>query len=111
MKALKTWNVDCSIRWVYVKQKKKNVYKWYRGLFKKDQEDINDEAHTQRYSRLKTDENVEEVKKIIMADRRITIRKVAEHITITVSSFGLSAWSNMMKKTPGFIEKQFMTFA
>ena len=47
---------------------KKNVYKWYK-LFTEGREDVN--ARPGRPSTSTTDENVEEVKKIVMENRRI----------------------------------------
>ena len=64
---------------------KKNVYKWYK-LFTERREDVNDDARPGRPSTSTTDENVEEVKKIVMENRRITIREVAEDVGISVGS-------------------------
>jgi len=61
---------------------KKNVYKWYK-LFTEGREDVNDDARPGRPSTSTTDENVEEVKKIVMENRRITIREVAENVGIS----------------------------
>lgn len=64
---------------------KKNVYKWYK-LFTEGREDVNDDARPGRPSTSTTDENVEAVKKIVMENRRITIREVAEDVGISVGS-------------------------
>ncbi|XP_018051304.1 PREDICTED: putative uncharacterized protein FLJ37770 [Atta colombica] len=64
---------------------KKNVYKWYK-LFTERREDVNDDARPGRPSTSTTDENVEEVKKIVMENRRITIREIAEDVGISVGS-------------------------
>ncbi len=64
---------------------KKNVYKWYK-LFTEGREDVNDDARCGRPSTSTTDENVAKVKKIVMENRRITIREVAEDVGISVGS-------------------------
>lgn len=63
----------------------KNIYKWYK-LFTEGREDVNDDARPGRPSTSTTDENVEEVKKIVMENRRITIREVAEDVGVSVGS-------------------------
>ncbi|XP_025262232.1 protein GVQW3-like [Camponotus floridanus] len=64
---------------------KKNVYKWYK-LFTEGREDVNDDARPGRPSTSTTDDNVEAVKKIVMENRRIIIREVAEDVGISVGS-------------------------
>jgi len=64
---------------------KKNVYKWYK-LFTEGREDVNDDARSGRPSISITDENVEEVKKIVMENHRIT-REVVEDVSISVGSY------------------------
>ena len=63
----------------------KSVYKWYK-LFTEGREEVNDDARTGRPSTSTTNENTEAVKKIVMENRRITIRKVAEDVGISVGS-------------------------
>ena len=63
---------------------KKNVYKWYK-LFTEGREDVNDDARPGRPSTSTTNEN-EAVKKIVMENRQITIREVAEDVGISVGS-------------------------
>ncbi|EFN89083.1 Putative uncharacterized protein FLJ37770, partial [Harpegnathos saltator] len=55
------------------------VYEWYKR-FQEDREDIEDDARSGRPSTSTNDEHVEKVKEIVLANRRITIRKVAEEI-------------------------------
>ncbi|XP_050528011.1 protein GVQW3-like [Daktulosphaira vitifoliae] len=64
---------------------KKNVYKWCK-LFQDGREDANDEPRSGRPSTSTTDENVKAVKKIVLENRRITIREVAEDVGISVGS-------------------------
>lgn len=63
----------------------KNVYKWYK-LFQEGREDVNDEPRSGRPSTSTTDENVGEVKKMVLANRRITVREVAEDVGISIGS-------------------------
>ena len=64
----------------------KSVYKWYK-LFTEGREEVNDDAHPGRPSTSTTNENTEAVKKIVMENRRITIREVAEDVGISVGSW------------------------
>ena len=54
--------------------------------FKEGLEDVYDDACIVRLSTSTTDENIEAVKKMILDNRRITIREVADDVEI---SFGL----------------------
>ena len=63
----------------------KSVYKWYK-LFTEGREEVNDDARPGRPSTSTTNENTEAVKKIVMENRRITIREVAEDVSISVGS-------------------------
>lgn len=58
------------------------VYEWYKR-FQEGREDIEDDARSGRPSTSTSDENVEKVKEIVLANRRITIREVAEEIGIS----------------------------
>ncbi|KAG5306679.1 SETMR methyltransferase, partial [Acromyrmex insinuator] len=51
-----------------------NVYLWYK-MFSEGREDVNDEERAGRPSTSTTDENIDEVKKIVLANRRITVRE------------------------------------
>ena len=62
---------------------KKSVYKWYQ-LFTEGREEVNDDARPVRLSVSTTNKNTEAVKKIVMENRRITIREVAEDVGISV---------------------------
>ena len=46
--------------------------------FSETRKDVNNEEHTERPNTSTTGEHIDEVKKIILANRRITIREVAE---------------------------------
>ena len=63
----------------------KSVYKWYK-LFTEDQEEVNDDTCPGWPSTSTTDVNTEAVKEIVMENRRITIREVAEDVGISVGS-------------------------
>ena len=61
-----------------------NVYRWYK-MFSEGREDVNDEERGGRPSSTSTtDENIDEVKKIVLVNRRKTIREVAEDLNISI---------------------------
>ncbi|UYV80715.1 hypothetical protein LAZ67_19001522 [Cordylochernes scorpioides] len=62
-----------------------NVYRWYK-MFSEGREDVNDEARAGRPSTSTTDEKINEVEKMILANRRITVREVAEDLNISIGS-------------------------
>ena len=62
-----------------------NVYRWYK-LFSEGREDVNDEERAGRSSTSTTDENIDKVKKIVLVNRRITFREVAEDLNIPIGS-------------------------
>ena len=53
--------------------------------FKEGREDVNDDACPGRPITSTTDENIEAVKKMILDNRRITIRDVADLLIIAIS--------------------------
>ena len=61
------WNVDC-------------------GVWKEGRQDVNDDACPGRPSTSTIDENIEAVKKMILDNRRITIREVADDVRISFGS-------------------------
>ncbi|UYV83425.1 hypothetical protein LAZ67_23000967 [Cordylochernes scorpioides] len=63
-----------------------NVYRWYK-MFSEGREDVNDEERAGRPSTSTTDEKINEVEKMILANRRITVREVAEDLNISIGSF------------------------
>ncbi|UYV62475.1 hypothetical protein LAZ67_2000729 [Cordylochernes scorpioides] len=62
-----------------------NVYRWYK-MFSEGREDVNDEERAGRPSTSTTDEKINEVEKMILANRRITDREVAEDLNISIGS-------------------------
>ncbi|UYV65408.1 hypothetical protein LAZ67_3004279 [Cordylochernes scorpioides] len=50
-------------------------------------EDVNDEERAGRPSTSTTDEKINEVEKMILANRRITVREVAEDLNISIGSY------------------------
>ena len=64
---------------------KKNIYKWYK-LFQAGREDVHDERRSGRPSTSTTNENVEAVKKLVLENRRVTIKEVAKEVGISVGS-------------------------
>ncbi|UYV65187.1 hypothetical protein LAZ67_3003503 [Cordylochernes scorpioides] len=55
-------------------------------VFSEGREDVNDEEGAGRPSTSTTDEKINEVEKIILANRRITVREVAEDLNISIGS-------------------------
>ncbi|XP_018353100.1 PREDICTED: putative uncharacterized protein FLJ37770 [Trachymyrmex septentrionalis] len=64
---------------------KTRVYEWYKR-FKEGREDVEDDDRSGRPSTSITDDNVEQVKKMILENRRITIREVADDVGISFGS-------------------------
>ncbi|UYV64606.1 nAChRa1 [Cordylochernes scorpioides] len=62
-----------------------NVYRWYK-MFSEGREDVNDKERAGRPSTSTTDEKINEVEKMISANRRITVREVAEDLNISIGS-------------------------
>ncbi|UYV76065.1 hypothetical protein LAZ67_13002368 [Cordylochernes scorpioides] len=62
-----------------------NVYRWYK-MFSEGRGDVNDEERAGRPSTSTTDEKNNEVEKMILANRRITVREVAEDLNISIGS-------------------------
>ena len=59
---------------------------WY-NWFKEDREDVNDDALTGHPSKSTTGENIKAMKKMILDNRRITIREVTDDFGISFGSF------------------------
>ena len=64
---------------------KTRVYEWYKR-FQDGHEDVEDGERPRRRSSSTTVENVEKVKEMVMNDRRITIREVADDVDISIGS-------------------------
>ncbi|UYV76350.1 hypothetical protein LAZ67_14000125 [Cordylochernes scorpioides] len=73
-------NVDCEAT-----LDRNNVYRGYK-MFSEGREDVNDEERAGRPSTSTTDEKINEVEKIILANRRITVSEVAEDLNISIGS-------------------------
>ena len=61
------------------------VQLWYKR-FQEDREDVNDDSRPGRPNTSTTDKNIEPVKKMILNNRRITIREVADVVGIALGS-------------------------
>ena len=64
---------------------KTRVYDWYKR-FQDGRGDVEDDERPERPSTSTTDENVEKVKEMVMNDRQITIREVADNVGISIGS-------------------------
>ena len=87
---------------------------WY-NRFKEGREDVNDDAYPGRLSTSTTDENIEKVKKMILDNRRITIRLIADDVGISFGScqaiftdvLGMKhAATKIVPKLINFVQKQ-----
>ena len=90
-----------------------NIYRWYK-MFSEGREDMNDEERAGRPSTSTTDENIDEVKKIVLANRRITVREVVEDLNISIGSchsiftndLGMRRVAKFVPKLLNFDQKQ-----
>ena len=64
---------------------KTQVHLWY-SRFKKGREDVNDDDRPGCPSTSTTDENIEAVRKMILDNRRITLRAFADDVGLSFSS-------------------------
>ena len=64
-----------------------NVYRWY-NMFSEGPEDVNDEERAGRPNTSTIDENIDEVKKIlvVLVNRLISVREDAEDLNISIGS-------------------------
>ena len=62
-----------------------SVCRWYK-MFSEGREDVNDEERAGRPTTYTTDENIDEVNQIVVVNRRITAREVAEDLNILIGS-------------------------
>ena len=60
-----------------------NVYRVYK-MFSESRKPVGDEEHAGRPCMSTTDESIDEVKKIVLVNRRITFRVVAEDLNISI---------------------------
>ncbi|KAG5348132.1 SETMR methyltransferase, partial [Acromyrmex charruanus] len=64
---------------------KTQVYQWYE-CFKSGREAVEDDARPGRPSTSKTDENVDEIRQLLIENRKLTIREIAETTNISFGS-------------------------
>jgi len=64
---------------------KTQVYQWY-DYFKSGREAVNDDARPGRPSTSKTDENIDDIEKSLIENRKLTIREIAETTNISFGS-------------------------
>ena len=85
---------------------KTRVYELYKR-FQEGREDVEDDERPGRPSTSIADENVDKVKEMIMNDRRITIRKVADDVGISIGSCHeiFSDFLGMKRVTAKFVPK------
>ncbi|KAK5639193.1 hypothetical protein RI129_011685 [Pyrocoelia pectoralis] len=78
-------------------------------MFSEGREDVNNEKCAGRPSTSTTDENIDEVKKIIFANRRITVREFAEDVNVSIGSCHsiLTNDLGMRRVTAKFVQQLF----
>ena len=67
-------------------------------MFAEGREDVHDEERAGRPRTSTTDENIDELKKIVLVHRRITVREVVEDLNISIGSCH-SIFTNVMGMT------------
>ncbi|VEN42596.1 unnamed protein product [Callosobruchus maculatus] len=82
-----------------------NVYRWYK-MFSEGRKDVNDEERAPRPSTSTTDENIDKVKKIVLANRRITVTGVAEDLNISIGSCHSILTNDLRMSRVHFDQKQ-----
>lgn len=75
--------------------KKTVVYQWHER-FKSGRESIEDDERSGRPSTSKTDENIDEVKEMLVNNRKLTIREIAEDLNIAYGSVQHNGFCTMI---------------
>jgi len=65
--------------------KKTTVYEWHER-FRSDRESVKDDERSSRPSTSKTDENINKVREMLLNNRKLTIRELAEDLNIAYGS-------------------------
>ena len=90
----------------------KNVYKWYKA-FKEGRERVDDLERSGRPSTSTNDQHVNKVKKLVLKNRRLTVKDLTDMIGISEESVKTilkdqrlrKVKSRLVPKTPNFLEK------
>ena len=69
----------------YETMSQKNVFKWYRD-FKEGREGVDDLLHSGRPSTSIGDQNINNIKEMVLGNRRLTIRKLIDMVGISFGS-------------------------
>jgi len=85
---------------------KARVYEWYKR-FQNGRENVEDDERPEHPSTSTSDDSVEKMKKMIMDNRRITIREVADEVCISIGSCHaiFSKVLGMKRVAPKFVPK------
>ena len=78
-----------------------NVYRWYK-MFSEDQEEMNDEDRIGCPSTSTIDKNIGEMKKVVLTNRRITVREVSKDLNILID---LCKLLNSVHNDPNLLQR------
>lgn len=93
---------------------KTRIYEWYK-MFKEGREEVGDEERRGRPMTSINDQNIEQVKDLVLKNRRLTIRDLAEAVNISIGSVQAilsdslqlkRVKSRLVPKTLNFFEKE-----
>ncbi|XP_018059080.1 PREDICTED: putative uncharacterized protein FLJ37770 [Atta colombica] len=92
--------------------KKTAVYEWHER-FKSGRESVEDDERNGRPSTSKIDENINKVREMLINNRKLTIRELAEDLNIAygsiqdiVNGLGLCVAAKLVPKELNFIQKR-----
>ncbi|XP_061382626.1 protein GVQW3-like [Danaus plexippus] len=89
---------------------KSNIYRWY-NVFSEGREDVNSKERAGRPSTSTTNEKIDEVKKLLLANCRINLREIAEDLGIGSCHSILIDNLGMRRITAKFVPKLLNFFA
>ncbi|CAK9826080.1 Protein GVQW3 [Anthophora retusa] len=81
---------------------KKNVYKWYKE-FQDGRESIEDKEHQGRPSTSTDESHVEEIKKLVLQNRRLTIKDLSDTVGISNGSVNTKKRPELWRNNSWFL--------
>ncbi|GBN77398.1 Putative uncharacterized protein FLJ37770 [Araneus ventricosus] len=76
---------------------KKCVFEWFKR-FRDGEEDVKDETRSGRPSTSTTPDNIERVRRMLADDRRLSLRKIAEELKISLDSVSNIIHEHLQKR-------------